>query len=289
VLVAPFHYLHRAIGCLVAESPLPGGKAAFSDNTKEVLGLVAAFAGLLAGRYRIAAACMRSATHTDVFLRRIGNIVSDLQNAFPGNAVAPSLEELRKLIQDCREELGVAQMVYDIATDQSRKLPTVETPLEEVLKDATERFKRVAPGALAIDLPKVADHRRVLLQPEAARSVLFELFHNAWKYGLHGEQIQVQVIDRQNEVTISVSNMVGAEIPAEAKKRISDQGFRWPPPAVGGRRTGTGLGLWQARLLVEAQGGSIETPQNEGECEPQFTLNVTFAASPPSPLTEKEP
>jgi len=83
---------------------------------------------------------------------------------------------------------------------------------------------------------------------------LAQLIDNAAKYSDRNSQIAVAVRSGASRITISVSDQ-GDGLMAEEQVRIFDRFYRSPRHAAS--TPGSGLGLWIARSLVQACGGSV--------------------------------
>lgn len=110
----------------------------------------------------------------------------------------------------------------------------------------------------------------VYADPDKLEQVLTNLVENAAKYG---DPVGVRVVGRVDDghVSVAVSDR-GPGIAPDDLPRVFTKFFR----REHGRPTGTGLGLWISRGLVEAHGGSLTVSSNPGEgatfC---FTLPAT--------------
>jgi signal transduction histidine kinase len=107
--------------------------------------------------------------------------------------------------------------------------------------------------AVADDVP------RVYADPDKLEQVLTNLVENAAKYGSPtGMAVQGRL--DADVVSVSVTDR-GEGIPADDLPRVFTKFFRRDH----GRPTGTGLGLWISRGLVEAHGGELTAASPPGE------------------------
>ena len=96
---------------------------------------------------------------------------------------------------------------------------------------------------------------------------LGNIIENALKYSFPGTKIVIRVgtshqqLDLNNAI-VEVQDH-GDEIPEDKRKAIFDQGVRVLAAEKRLRIPGSGLGLWEARTVVEAHGGKIDV-----RCEP---------------------
>ena len=86
------------------------------------------------------------------------------------------------------------------------------------------------------------------------RQVLRNLIDNAVKYSPEGGEVEVQAFAADGRVTVSVRD-AGPGIPPDHQARIFEKFGRVDIP---GSKPGTGLGLFIARSIAEAHGGTLE-------------------------------
>ena len=106
------------------------------------------------------------------------------------------------------------------------------------------------------------------------RQVLANLIDNAVKWSSSGESVEVDVSSTNGRVVIGVRDR-GPGIPRDEHGMIFEKFGR----ATGGAgRSGTGLGLFIARSIAEAHGGTVEVRSVPGEGS-TFTLALPAHAS----------
>ncbi len=179
-------------------------------------------------------------------------------------AVRSAARQADRLIQDLQD-------VTRISASRLR-IDARPEPLESILLEATDifghhmhaasiEFNAVIPDQLPI---VVADRARVL-------QVLSNLLGNAVRYTPSGGEVQltVKVLDN-TEVKIQVADS-GPGIENDDLPRLFER--YWQAPRL--LRAGSGLGLYIAKGIVEAHGGTIgvDSTPGEGSCF-WFTLRV---------------
>jgi len=111
---------------------------------------------------------------------------------------------------------------------------------------------------------------------------LAQLIDNAAKYSDRNSRIAVAVRSDDSRITISVSDQ-GDGLMADEQARIFDRFYRGPRHAAS--TPGSGLGLWIARSLVQACGGSISVLS--AGIGRGTTVEIELPAQP-QPATEHE-
>jgi signal transduction histidine kinase len=105
--------------------------------------------------------------------------------------------------------------------------------------------------------------------PERLRQVLMNLLDNAIKYSPSGDEVQVRAYAEDGRVRVDVRDR-GSGIAREDQRLIFEKFGR---VTTGNARPGTGLGLFIARSIAEAHGGSLEVA-SAPERGAVFTLDL---------------
>jgi signal transduction histidine kinase len=147
------------------------------------------------------------------------------------------------------------------------------------------RFEDVDLGRLVADAVGAASHaqqdvRVVATVPSSLppvrgdgqrlRQVLGNLIENAVKYSPEGGEVHVHASDDDGVARVAVSDR-GPGIPADQQQLIFDKFGR--AEVSGGSKPGSGLGLYIARSIAEAHGGTLEVSSRPGEGA-TFTLTL---------------
>jgi PAS domain S-box-containing protein len=124
--------------------------------------------------------------------------------------------------------------------------------------EAEDRFRLETRGPLP----------EMWLDPDKIDQILGNLIENAVRHGAGTVSIVVESDVHRQGAAVSVSDE-GEGIPPEAAKRVFRQFWR----GHGNRRSGTGLGLYIVKGLVEAHGGTITVQRAPGGgAEFRFTV-----------------
>jgi signal transduction histidine kinase len=108
---------------------------------------------------------------------------------------------------------------------------------------------------------------------ERLKQVVMNLVENAVKYSHAGEEVAVNAWAENGQVLVSVEDH-GPGIPREHHDLIFEKFGR---ANVGGGKPGTGLGLFIARSITEAHGGTLDVHSAPGEGA-TFTLALPLAS-----------
>lgn len=125
---------------------------------------------------------------------------------------------------------------------------------------------------LDVSISFADDVPNVYADPDKLEQVITNLVENACKYASPvGIKLTATVDKATDDVVVSVSD-VGEGIPTEEVPKVFTKFFRRSE----GRPTGSGLGLWISRGLVEAHGGRLTADSNLGQGSTfRFTLPAT--------------
>lgn len=133
--------------------------------------------------------------------------------------------------------------------------------VEEVIKEHTFQ---VTDKSLTMVFKQPKSAPIIKTDPLIAKEILANLISNSIKYTPPGGTITLRIKPRRHDVLISVADN-GFGIPRFAQDQIFTKFFR-AQNAVRQETSGTGLGLYLVRGLVEALGGKIwfESEENQG-------------------------
>jgi signal transduction histidine kinase len=177
--------------------------------------------------------------------------------ALIGDETARLAELVGDVLDTSRIEAGTFSYRFE-EVDLSR---VVDEAIETAVL-AQQEVPVVASGHGA--LPAVRGDRTRL------RQVLGNLIENAVKYSPEGGEVRVSAVAANGEVRIAVRD-AGPGIPRDHQARIFEKFGRVDVP--GASKPGTGLGLFIARSIAEAHGGSLDVSSG---AEPGSTFTLTL-------------
>ena len=188
---------------------------------------------------------------------------------------AAQRESFLALIGD--ETSRLAELVGDVLDTSRIEAGTFSYRFEEVDLGRVVH-EAVETAALAQqEVPVLASVRGALpaIRGDRARlrQVLGNLIENAVKYSPEGGEVRVSAAAVNGAVQIAVRD-TGPGIPSEQQGRIFEKFGR--ADVEGGSKPGTGLGLFIARSIAEAHGGSLDVSSG---IDPGSTFTLTLPVS----------
>ncbi len=181
-------------------------------------------------------------------------------------AVGPLTEKQADLMvaarQDCERLQGIVDDLLDLSRIQAggMALHSVLVDARALAEDAAAAARPEAQAAgvdLAVAFP--AGPAEVTGDPERLQLVLSNLLANAVRHTPPGGHVEIRAVAKPDAVRFEVRD-TGEGIAREHQDRIFDKFFRVP----GTRSGGVGLGLYIAREIVEAHGGTIGVESEPG-------------------------
>jgi signal transduction histidine kinase len=138
------------------------------------------------------------------------------------------------------------------------------TDVREVVGDAVRTLQQVASNGhrFVLDLPD--EPLAATADPDKLRQVFAILLDNALRYSPGGGVVKVAA-ERKNETVELVVEDEGVGIPLGDQEQIFRKFYRGIDADSRVGAGGTGLGLFIARGLVNAMGGTISVSSREGE------------------------
>jgi len=163
------------------------------------------------------------------------------------------IKELLPSLQKARER---ARRILDKikAFNPQGSVNLMETDLAAVIKGVVDNFTKVNKDAV-IELRLIPGVIRT--DAEIVGKVIENLLLNAWQASSDGEKIEVELRENQGSYLIAIKDR-GSGVPEEVRVQL----FK---PFFTTKQGGTGLGLYQAQVLLEKIGGKIWYAPNEGK------------------------
>jgi PAS domain S-box-containing protein len=152
-----------------------------------------------------------------------------------------------------------------------------DVDLYRLAERAVERFQTQSTlHTLTVDFPP--DFPTIHGDEVRLRQVLDNLLSNAIKYSPRGGNISVHGVYDDQSVSVSISDQ-GVGLPQDEQDRIFERFYR-VESTLSRSTQGTGLGLYLARAIVEAHGGTIGVQSEPGKGS-TFTFSLPREQSQP--------
>jgi PAS domain S-box-containing protein len=211
-------------------------------------------------------------------------------------------EYLALVSHDLRNPLGVVLMALSVLKEPAdggpsarafcvrmaergeRSAKRMAAMLDEITESTTLESQCVAPQRVACDLRNVVDNvvdsmddvraRRVTVETDDAppyvvhadasrlERVVANFVTNALKYSAEDAPVSVRLARTGSDVSLEVVDR-GIGIAPESVNRLFERYYR--APGGNARASGLGLGLYIARLIIEAHGGRIDVSSEVGK------------------------
>ncbi len=272
VLVVPLRAGGRAIGAL----SLVRSASVHSADDVAVAGQFGSSAALALENTRLYQESRQAVRERDELLAIVSHDLRNPVNAIvmltgalmsqsdAGAPVAVELEQLQAVRSAARQADGLIQDLQDVSRITAGRLPVNARPVSvsDIVTETSELFESTAEATeltLGCELP--AELPRVLADVSRIQQVLSNLLVNAIKFTPPGGSVYVSARSEpeHSRVRISVRD-TGPGIAKEDVPRLFER--YWQAPRL--LRAGSGLGLFIAKGIVEAHGGTIEVETAPG-------------------------
>lgn len=188
--------------------------------------------------------------------------------------------ELAEMIENETARLGrlTTRLLRMQRLDRTEVKPNLETTeLSALVANIAAQYRAQSDER---DILFTAAQRTVPVScdPELLALAVTQLLDNASKYSRPGTAVEVEVDSDEECAIISVTN-AGQPIRAEERERIFERFYR----GRHSRRSspGTGLGLYVARKIIRAQGGTLEVDRSYSDDKgTRFRLTLPVLAVP---------
>ena len=234
------------------------------EELRRLSTLRADFVSLVSHELRAPMASVVGSAQT--LLLRWRELTPDQRDSFLG-LISSETDRLAVLVGDVLDTSRIEAGTFTYRFD--------DVDLGELVRDS------VAGISLAQDEVRVgADVRgempRVRGDRDRLQQVLTNLLDNAVKYSPAGEEVKVTAFQVDSQLQIEVADQ-GPGIPSDQQRLIFEKFGRGHSAGSPGK-PGTGLGLFIARSIAEAHGGSLEV-SSAPDLGATFTLTLPLGAS----------
>ncbi len=206
--------------------------------------------------------------------------ISGFIDAMLGNAVPPEkYDYYLRIIKDEIQRLSrLVSELLDISKIQAgeRKFTMLPFDICEMARLIIISFEqKIEAKDLQVEFSADDDRIYVLADRDAIYQTLYNLCDNAIKFSREGGLFKINIINKEEKSYISVYNE-GIGIDAAELPFVFDRFYK-SDKSRGLDRTGTGLGLYIAKAIINAHNQEIWVKSTAGEyCEFVFTLKSTI-------------
>jgi two-component system sensor histidine kinase KdpD len=188
----------------------------------------------------------------------------------------PGQRELAETVENESARLGslTSRLLRTARLDREELNPRMEwTDLGSLASQVVAQYGGRSPDR-TIDLRCDPEEIEARVDPEMLRIGLSQLVENACKYSIAGSTVSVVLAQESDGITLRVSND-GSSISTGERYKIFDRFYRGSD--VKRATPGSGLGLYVARKIASAHGGSLELEPAE-----RAAGRVTFCLTLPT-------
>ncbi len=168
----------------------------------------------------------------------------------------PTMERLARIVEDNGKRLN--SLVEDVlALNRRDRVAAEEIRVADFLRDFVAQFQQAEQVPAAVIVQSVPEHLRIRFDRLHLHQVLWNLVRNAWRYCTREPgSISLRALAAEDMVHIEVFND-GEPVSAEMQARLFE-------PFYTTDTRGTGLGLYIARELADANDGSLRYVNRTG-------------------------
>jgi signal transduction histidine kinase/FixJ family two-component response regulator len=294
--VLPLLVEGSAIGVLSFHFTVPVN---FDDEYKALLMSVAQHAAQALDRARLYESAQRARTEAENANRSKDDFLSIISHELrtPLSAVLGWAAMLRDQTLDPSRTRRAIEAIFNNATRQTHlidelldvsrivagraSLDLQDVDLSENVRGAVEAIMPLADAkGIEVRVEPLPPSARVVADPRRLEQVFLNLLGNSVKFTNEGGLIRVEVAASDGSVEVRVSD-TGRGIDREFLPQVFER-FRQADSTIARSVGGLGLGLFIARRLVEAHGGSIQV-HSEGEGRGSTFAVILPAAAGSSP------
>jgi two-component system sensor histidine kinase KdpD len=189
--------------------------------------------------------------------------------------------EMAETVESEAARLGrlTSRLIRTARLEREEVKPWIELiDLASTIADTVNYYKKLSSNR-HISIVKECDSTEVLADPELVRLAVSQLLDNACKYSAPGCTITLSIVRQGDHLAVRVMSP-GNPIPSGERSKIFDRYYR----GMDARRNvpGSGLGLFVARKIALALGGSLDLDTELGMAD-----GVAFNLMLPVPENER--
>jgi len=200
------------------------------------------------------------------FKTPLATIITAIEGLRAAGALRPEQTEMAEIVESEASRLShlATRLLRMARLDRDEVKPRLERKdLAALVSRTTNQLRQQsAQRPVALDLGR--EHVEVLADSELLGLALMQLLDNAAKYSSPNSVVRVRIEHTEGFVSIRVISE-GVPIPAEERERVFERFYRGS--TVRHTAHGSGLGLYFARRIVMAHGGSLDLDDQAANSE----------------------
>jgi len=187
-------------------------------------------------------------------------------------AFGPLTKEQREIIEKAYKKndktILLMKDLLDVAKIEQGEMVSkmVLADIGDVVEEVIERYSEEArKKKISLEFKKPKEEMpKVMIDVNKTKIAIDNLIENAVRYTPPGGEVKISLAKGEEEIEVRIQD-TGIGIPKDQQDRIFNKFFR-ARNAMKTETEGTGLGLYMAKYIIEAQGGSIwfESEENKG-------------------------
>jgi two-component system, OmpR family, sensor histidine kinase KdpD len=198
-------------------------------------------------------------------------------------SLGPQHHEMTEIVESEAARLSrlTSRLIRTARLEREEIRPWIELiDVSAAVAETVDQYARLSAGRRIV-VSKDCTSSDVMADPELLRLAISQLLDNACKYSTPGSVVTLSIAREQEEIVVRVVSN-GNPVPVKERNRIFDRFYR----GIDGRRSGpgSGLGLFVARKIALALGGSIEL---DGD-DPGAANGTVFRLALPVPERERD-
>jgi two-component system, OmpR family, sensor histidine kinase KdpD len=198
-------------------------------------------------------------------------------------SLGPQHHEMTEIVESEAARLSrlTSRLIRTARLEREEIKPWIELiDVSAVVAETVDQYARLSAGRRIVVSQECAS-TDVMADPELLRLAISQLLDNACKYSTPGSIVSLKIAREHDGIVVRVVSN-GNPIPTTERNRIFERFYR----GIDGRRSGpgSGLGLFVARKIALALGGSIDLDDED----PGATNGTVFRLALPVPERERD-